>query len=297
VATRGILWADFRLRPDQSDLCGSLPQAYRAQRVTLPDELREALQQCLPKAVCFEYDHPNARRLNALEEVRNRFRSLPVVVVAEPDSRALARCASRWSVWDYLVKPILLRRLCHCLASIDLAAPRQSTSEAAAGMPLPGLPSASSSGARLAPAVSYVQVNYAEKLRMETAARLCDLSPCQFSRSFKKENGLAFRDFVVRTRIERAAELMKQSRLSVTEAAFFVGFNDLSYFARMFRRQLGVSPSHYRHEHAAEQLSLFAGAPAGTNPAQQNTGRPQESPSIEDRLRASIRGTRNFPHI
>ena len=52
-----------------------------------------------------------------------------------------------------------------------------------------------------------------------------------------------FRDFVVRVRIQRAAELMRQPNVSVTEAAFGVGFNDLSYFARMFRRQWDFSLS------------------------------------------------------
>jgi AraC-like DNA-binding protein len=50
---------------------------------------------------------------------------------------------------------------------------------------------------------------------------------------------------------------MKDSAVSVTEAAFVVGFNDLSYFARMFRRQIGVSPSHYRSENEPSQLLLF----------------------------------------
>jgi AraC-like DNA-binding protein len=106
-------------------------------------------------------------------------------------------------------------------------------------------------------------------VRMGTAAKLCDLSPFQFSRHIKKDNGFTFRDFVVRVRIQRAAELMRQSKISVTDAAFGVGFNDLSYFARMFRRQLGVSPSHYRSNFAPEQLLLF---PSGScSPAQKTT--------------------------
>jgi AraC-like DNA-binding protein len=64
----------------------------------------------------------------------------------------------------------------------------------------------------------------------------------------------------VQTRIQHAAELMRQSNaISVTEAAFVVGFNDLSHFSRMFRRQLGVTPSHYRRaEVEPSQLPLFA---------------------------------------
>ncbi len=97
------------------------------------------------------------------------------------------------------------------------------------------------------------------------AAKLCDLSRFQFSRNFKKEQGLTFRDFVVRVRVERAAELMRQSpHLSVTEAAFVVGFNDVSHFSRMFRRQLGVLPSQFRRtETEPIQLPLFASEGVG----------------------------------
>lgn len=261
MAARTILWVDLRTTPSEPDLCSSLPKAYGAQRLRhLPDLLR-AIQNWNPWAACFEYDVPDARGLAALTEVKNHHSSLPIVMLTEQPAKTLATWAFRRCVWDYLVKPVSVRHLCHCLTSIDKAVP---PAERLASR----MPPASSSinhsinfparnvGGTLAPAVSYVATNYPEKLRLATAARLCDLSPFQFSRNFKKEHGFTFRDFVVRVRIEHAAELMKYSATSVTEAAFVVGFNDLSYFARMFRRQLGVSPSHYR-ESEPTQLLLF----------------------------------------
>ena len=121
-----------------------------------------------------------------------------------------------------------------------------------------GPPGKTCGAVALAPAISYVAANYSEKLRLSTAAKLCDLSRFQFSRNFKKAQGLTFRDFVVQTRIQRAAELMRRPALTVTEAAFMAGFNDLSYFSRVFRKQLGVSPSQYRRrEPEPSQLPLF----------------------------------------
>jgi AraC-like DNA-binding protein/ActR/RegA family two-component response regulator len=260
MAARTILWVDLRTTLSEPDLCSSLPKAYGAQRLRhLPDLLR-AVQNWRPWAACFEYDVPDARGLAALAEVKNQHSSLPIVMLTEKPAKTLANWAFRRCVWDYLVKPVSVRHLCSCLTSIDKAVP---PAERPAGrMPpastsinvLAGKPFAVGT---LAPAVSYVATNYPEKLCLATAARLCDLSPFQFSRNFKKEHGFTFRDFVVRVRIERAAELMKDSSVSVTEAAFVVGFNDLSYFARMFRRQLGVSPSHYRSESEPSQLLLF----------------------------------------
>ena len=258
MAARTILWVDLRTTPSEPDLCSSLPKAYGAQRLRhLPDLLR-AVRDWRPWAACFEYDVPDARGLAALSEVKSHHSSLPIVMLTERTAKTLATWAFRRCVWDYLVKPVSVRNLCRCLTSIDKAVPPEEH-------PTNRTPAANTSinlwagntASTMAPAVSYVTTNYPEKLRLATAAGLCDLSPFQFSRNFKKELGFTFRDFVVRVRIERAAELMKHSSASVTEAAFVVGFNDLSYFARMFRRQIGVSPSHYRSESEPSQLLLF----------------------------------------
>jgi AraC-like DNA-binding protein len=211
-----------------------------------------------PWAACFEYDVPDDRGLAALAEFKNQHSTLPIVMLTERGARTLATWALRRCVWDYLVKPVSLRSLCNCLTNVDKAVPpaeRSVSRMSSVGSSIPAL--TRKAAGTLAPAVSYVATNYPEKVRLATAAQLCDLSPFQFSRNFKKEHGFTFRDFVVRLRIERAAELMKDSAVSVTEAAFVVGFNDLSYFARMFRRQIGVSPSHYRSENEPSQLLLF----------------------------------------
>lgn len=261
MAARSVLWADLRMGPGEPDLYSSLPKSYGARRVTTIADIFHAIQRWLPWAVCFEYDTPDASRLEALTETRRRYRSLPVVIVTERDSEDLAAWAFRYCVWDYLVKPLSIRRLCNCLTNIDRVGPpaiaHQILDATQRNKFIELGESARKPASALAPAVSYVERNYAEKLRMPTAARMCDLSPFQFSRNFKKENGFTFRDFVVRVRIQRAAELIRQSKVSVTEAAFGVGFNDLSYFARMFRRQIGVSPSNYRTKCSPEQMLLF----------------------------------------
>lgn len=215
--------------------------------------------------MCLEYDWPDTSSLAAVLEVRARHPSLPIILltartVSKSRIETLDQPTPRVGVWDHLLKPVSVTRFCECLTGLTrgpLPAAQPRGAVLAAGHALAAR--RTSTVGNLAPAVSYVAANYSEKLRLSTAAKLCDLSRFQFSRSFKKEQGLTFRDFVVQTRIQRAAELMRQSNaLSVTEAAFVVGFNDLSHFSRMFRRQLGVTPSHYRRaENELSQLSLF----------------------------------------
>jgi AraC-like DNA-binding protein len=255
-----ILWVDLRTAPSAPDLCSSLPPAYTTRRLRDVRNLLQAVQSSRPWAVCFEYDVPDARGLAALHEVKTRHASLPIIMLTEKLGRKLQTLAFRHCVWDHLVKPMSVRRLCDCLRSIGKGAPPADfqTVTIDAAPSIATLPDNPNKALAVAPAISYVASNYSEKLQLSTAAKLCDLSRFQFSRTFKKAQGLTFRDFVIQTRIQRAAELMRRPTLSVTEAAFMAGFNDLSYFSRVFRRQLGVSPSQYRRrESEPTQMPLF----------------------------------------
>ena len=257
------MWVDLRSSPSEPDLCSSLPRVYPSLRIKRIGEIIPAIRDWLPWAVCFEYDRPDSTGLEALAEIKGRHSSLPVIMLTERHTRRLASWALRCCVWDYLVKPLSVRKLCNSLASIDqnvVTGHAAITREAPTKAPIDSAPSRNAKATHLEPAVLYVEANFPEKLRLATAARLCHLSPFQFSRNFKKETGVTFRDFVVRRRINHAAQLMKQSQTSVTEAAFVVGFNDLSYFARMFRKQYGISPSRFRAESEPSQLLLFPAA-------------------------------------
>jgi len=256
MTVRTILWMDLRASFSGPDLCSSLPEPYSARRLRHLPELLSAVQTRRPWAIFFESDIPDARGLAAVAEVMDHRSPVPMVLLTERDAKTRATSAFRRYVWDYLVKPVSVMHLCNCLTRIEKAENLASPGSGA-GLATSAPLGRSSQANTLAPAVSYVTTNYPEKLCQATAAKLCDLSPFQFSRVFKKEHGVTFRDFVVQVRISRAAELIKQSRVSVTEAAFVVGFNDLSHFARMFRRQLGVCPSLYRSDSEAGQLPLF----------------------------------------
>jgi AraC family transcriptional regulator len=72
------------------------------------------------------------------------------------------------------------------------------------------------------------------------------MSPYHFLRTFRQVVGMTPHQFVLRTRLHRAAVRLRRSDESVSAIAFDAGFNDLSTFNRRFRRVIGVSPSAYR---------------------------------------------------
>ena len=80
----------------------------------------------------------------------------------------------------------------------------------------------------------------------------------QLYRKLKNLTDLSARDFIRYVRLQRAAQLLKNSQLTVSEIAYQVGFNDPGYFTRCFKKQFNQSPLSYAKEIGKETgLGLF----------------------------------------
>lgn len=91
----------------------------------------------------------------------------------------------------------------------------------------------------------YVEENMENKVLAETLAKELALSLRQMQRIFKDELDTTPTGFITLIKLERAAEMLK-SGSTVTEAAFSTGFNDSSYFSRVFKKYFGIPPSDYK---------------------------------------------------
>lgn len=80
---------------------------------------------------------------------------------------------------------------------------------------------------------------------VEELAREVAVSKSHLSHKLKKETGTPASSFIRRVRLEQAAEMLKNREGNVTEIAYSVGFNSLSYFSRCFKDYFGSSPSEY----------------------------------------------------
>lgn len=94
--------------------------------------------------------------------------------------------------------------------------------------------------------VQYINTHYAERLTLEDMARRVYLSPAYFSRVFKQEMGESFTAYLNRVRIEHSCALLRQKQLRLVDIALMVGFEDQSYFTKVFKKITGISPLCYR---------------------------------------------------
>lgn len=86
-----------------------------------------------------------------------------------------------------------------------------------------------------------------QDLGLERLSGAVGLSPFHFARMFKVSTGLPPHAWVIQKRIGRARELLSETSTPVSEVAASVGYDDPSYFARLFKRMVGVAPMNYRN--------------------------------------------------
>jgi AraC-like DNA-binding protein/ligand-binding sensor protein len=92
----------------------------------------------------------------------------------------------------------------------------------------------------------YIRDNLSERLTLEDVARHAGLSPHHFCKVFRRAAGINLIDYINRSRIESARQLLLRDDARVSEIAFEVGYQSLSQFNRTFRSVTGESPSGYR---------------------------------------------------
>ncbi len=92
-------------------------------------------------------------------------------------------------------------------------------------------------------AEKYITRNLDGDISVDDIAAACGLSGSQFARRFQAETGLTPWDYVMRRKIEKAEHELKHTGKSVTEVAFALGFSSSQYFATVFKRYTGYTPS------------------------------------------------------
>lgn len=99
-------------------------------------------------------------------------------------------------------------------------------------------------------ALRFIADNYFEHLELSTVADFVQLSPSYFSTLFRQVVGVNFREHLCNVRVEESKRLLLSTDFSLADIAISVGFPDQSYYCKMFKRMVGISPGKYRAQPA-----------------------------------------------
>jgi AraC-like DNA-binding protein len=263
-----MLWIDCVSSTRDPALRARAAEFFQVHHCERLEQATSLIEQHRPGVIVFDFDYPLESQLRAMQTIKRSFMGIPILMLTVEHSEALAVWSFRARVWNYLVKPVVSqewRANLQALAKIAVVGPRQRRAVRLPGPALADLsnPSrADASYAAILPAIEQIERNYSAPISATELAKLCGMSPFRFSREFHRAIGTTFQDHLLRYRVSEACRLLRQQPdMAIAEIGFAVGFNDNSYFARIFKRYMNMRPSEFIRAQAsvAEPLPEHAG--------------------------------------
>lgn len=253
-----MLWVDLRIRRGEVQI--PAPFIERCE-LKLIGKMGQAgrISAFAPELLCMDFDYPDLPGLQLLQKTKRLHPGIPLIMVTEAHSEALAVWAFRNGVRDFLVRPVSgseAERVIDSLIELGKRKPERREYIYSDAVQVPdevNFKSVKPSADRIEEAKSYIQKNLGRKIQERVIAEHCNMSPFRFSRAFRKSTGITFQEYVIRARIKESCRLLENPAVSISDVAYAVGFNDSSYFARLFRRYTGQSPSEYRQPAVAPE--------------------------------------------
>ena len=253
-AAPDVLWIDLRSKRDKGQPI--IPAACNASVFdgTLENELLAVLTRGLFKLLVFHYDAPTSSGLRMLEKIKAGHPALPIILVTQAHSEALAVWALRTRVLDYFVEPLGSNELADAIEKIVNAGSADTASKAERHetmIRLSARPSHLARGGRrdiVALAKAYIEENFHRDISQKDVAAHLNVSYAHLSRLFKQQCGCNFNQFLWNARIAAAKTLMLDGDVSVTTICYEVGCSDPGYFATKFRAETNMTPTEYRQQ-------------------------------------------------
>ncbi len=244
---------------DRCEIC----QAENGREVLMLYEERKA------QILILDIEMPGITGIEAAEKIREADKECCIIFLTAFDEFAYAKKAITIRALDYLLKPFDEQEL---MLVVEEAVRR--TEQRGDGIPRDPhgggpdrgqhgeMPPEMSPGAaalpdgaeaarlgRVAEDISrYIQQNYVQDISMQELARKMNYSEAYFCKLFKQCFHKNFTAYLTEYRVKEAKKLLMQPTVNVKEAGRCVGYTDSGYFAKVFKRVTGMSPTEYRNE-------------------------------------------------
>lgn len=107
-------------------------------------------------------------------------------------------------------------------------------------------------------AVYFIRSHFKEAITLQNVAENCNLSVSTLNRKLNDYLNMSFKEYLITLRLEYAKQLIVRTSLTITDIAFFSGFNSLSYFQRTFMKKYGFTPNSFRKSNINPEEEITA---------------------------------------
>lgn len=204
----------------------------------------EVIRETEPDLVIVDIEMPLMSGLEMVEQLKLENRQLEYLFLTSHQNFSYVYKAIKLDVIDYLLKPFMQADLEKCLAKVKVKLHLVEKDE----LDLTGDTAydIEFKNSLIQQAVQYVKQHYKDDISNTSMAEYLNISEAYFCRTFKKETGYTFGQYLSHYRIHIAAKLLRKSDMRINEVALLCGIADSNYFSQIFKKIKGISPKDYQ---------------------------------------------------
>lgn len=180
-----------------------------------------------PDIIYLDIELPDASGIDLMKKLRGTLDYSPqIIVITAYDSFEYAQSVLRLGASDILLKPVAIDNFVEAMERV--VGFRYTENETFNAI------------------LEYIHETFTEEIDLDECARKYHLTKSHISRLFKQHLGTTFVQYRNRLRVEKAKELLERDDMPITQIAESVGFPNIHYFYRVFRKSTGKTPKAFR---------------------------------------------------
>ena len=214
-------------------------------------EAMELFAREAPQVVILDIEMPGATGLEVARKIRETDKQCGILFLTGFDKFSYAKQAISVHALDYLLKPYNEQELVfaveEAIRQVQAQVPARPVPEPAPAQPVRREEDGDVRTAIIRAEISnFIERHYHEDISMQDAAAALGYSDAYFCKLFKQCFKVNFSAYLNEYRVKKAQQLMLAPRMNLKNVGAAVGYSDANYFARVFKRLTGQTPSEYR---------------------------------------------------
>ncbi|WP_341876702.1 response regulator transcription factor [Defluviitalea saccharophila] len=237
-----IVEDEFHIRTGLSKLLSSMGEAYE-----LIGEAEDGyegmimIKQLQPDVVITDIKMPKLDGLQMISNIRQCNMNVIFVILSGYAEFEYAQKGISLGVEEYLLKPITVSQFKETMERILYKLSKENKEEIKERH--------QQYSPFIVAILSDIEENYAQKISLDDYAEQFKMTPEYISRIFSKEVGVTFSNYLTEVRMNKAKQLLLDKSYKIYEIACMVGYNDVQYFCRVFKKFSGLSAKEYVIKH------------------------------------------------